>query len=66
MDILHTAQDIFAVPMRTCVGHQFDEDAQAVGHGWHGLKIKEVGKVEPLSNVRQDVALGRAGKPKTL
>ena len=66
VDILHTAQDILAVPMRTCVGHQFHEDAQAGGQGWHGLKTKEVGKVEPLSNVRQDVALGRAGKPKTL
>ena len=66
MDILHTAQDIFAVAMCTCVGHQLHEDTQAVWQGWHGVQTKEGGEVEPLSNVRQDVALGGAGKPKTL
>ena len=66
VDILHTAQDILAMAMCTGVRHQFHEDTQAVWQGWHGVQTKEGGKVEPLSDVRQEVALCGAGKPKTL
>ena len=58
VNILHTAQDILTVAMCACVGHQLHEDAQAVWQGWHWVQIKEGGKVEPLSNMRQDVAFG--------
>ena len=66
MDVLHTAQDIFAVTICAGVGHQLHEDAQTVRQGRHGVQAEEVGEVEPLSDVRQNVALGGAGKAKTL
>ena len=66
MNVLDTAEDILAVAIGAGVGHQLHEDTQAVRQSRQGVQAEEVGEVEPLSDVRQDVALGGPGKAKTL
>ena len=62
VNILYTAQNIFTVAISACVGHQLHENTQAVCLGREHVQAKEVGEVEPLPDVGQDIVLGGGSK----
>ena len=51
MDILDTAQDILAMSVRACVGHELHEEAQVIRSSWNRFQAKEDDKIKPLPDM---------------
>ena len=66
MQKLNAAQDILAVTVSARVGHEFHEHGEILSGGWQDVNAKISGEIEPLSDVRQDIVLGRSCEPEPL